>query len=186
MVCSGQNGRNNGGDISGFPFSPKDLFDGRPWYPQPGQLSPRRQLVYFISVLGQFYSISNFKGSLLSPIFRKKNPSKRTGSWFPFLTINDLLFIKGQIFNETEKLGGKLSGIGDLVEELQDATNEDSDEDIIDSFALFLQVDFTFNNRFQGKFVFGSMCYFDIYHFHDNLFGFITKTFSSSNTISLV
>ena len=34
--------------------------------------------------------------------------------------------------------------MGDLIEELQDAINEESDEDIIDSFAIFLQVDFTF------------------------------------------
>ena len=61
------------------------------------------------------------------------------------------MFITGQIFNQTEELGGKLSGVGDLIKELQDAINEDSDQDVIDSFADFLQVDFT-------------LCYFDIYY----------------------
>ena len=71
MACSGQNERNNddssddsnADDISRFPFSLDDFFDGRPWRPPPGvgQQSPRRQLVYFMSVLGQFYSSSIFK-----------------------------------------------------------------------------------------------------------------------------
>lgn len=63
------------------------------------------------------------------------------------------MFITGQIFNQTEELGGKLSGVGDLIKELQDAINEDSDKDVIDSFADFLQVDFTFGNCLQGKIV---------------------------------
>ena len=51
-----------------------------------------------------------------------------------------LVHILGQIFNETQNLGGKFSNIGDLVNELRAAMNEDSDQDIIDSFADFLQV----------------------------------------------
>ena len=50
MACSGQNERNNddssddsnADDISRFPFSLDDFFDGRPWRPPPGvgQQSP--------------------------------------------------------------------------------------------------------------------------------------------------
>ena len=76
------------------------------------------------------------------------------------------MFISGQIFNKTEELGGKLSGVGDLINELQDAINEDSDKDIIDSFADFLQVDFTFHNCLRSKIVFGRLCYFYIYYYN--------------------
>ena len=55
--------------------------------------------------------------------------------------------------------------MGDLINELQDAINEDSDKDIIDSFADFLQVDFTFDNCLRGKIVFGRLCYFYIYYY---------------------
>ena len=51
-----------------------------------------------------------------------------------------MTMIIGQIFNDTQKRGGKLAGMGDLIQELQDVINEGSSGDIIDSFADFLQV----------------------------------------------
>ena len=44
--------------------------------------------------------------------------------------------------------------------------NEDSEQDVIDSFADFLQVYFTFDrsNCLQGKIVLGRLCYFVIYY----------------------
>ena len=109
MACSGQNGRNNGdspddsnaGDISGFQFSLDDFFDGRPWRPPSGvaQQSPRRQLVYFMSVLGQIYSTLILKKSMLSSIFYVY-PNKQPGTRFlleykpPFCSLQVKFLIK--------------------------------------------------------------------------------------------
>ena len=54
-------------------------------------------------------------------------------------TFSKILFtmVAGQIFNDTQKRGGKLGGMGDLIKELQDVIDEGGNGDVIESFTEF-------------------------------------------------